>query len=272
MLEVARRRFLAEGYQAVTLRSVAAEAGVDAALISYFFGSKKGLFGAALALPANPPELLLGALAGDPETLPERVLSALLHAWDDPEGGDALRAMVTAAMQDPDLARLLQEVLEREMSTASPSTSGSTARLRAAAFVTQLAGVVFARYVLAVEPVATMKADELIRHLAPGLRASLQGPRPRARAPIRAGTDAWIPSGRAVERLISGVRRRGINHLRGARAARWTGASGYSASIFCQGQQVAALGGIHYTWSPTGHSPLAGWSSRRGRVSPAALA
>ena len=179
VLEVARRRFLADGYQAVTLRSIAAEAGVDAALISYYFGSKKGLFGAAMALSANPPEVLLGALAGDPDHLPERVLLALLHAWDDPEGGDALRAMVNAAIQEPDLARLLREVLEHEIvDRIAEYLPGRSARLRAAAFVTQLAGVVFARYVLAVEPVATMKVDELVRHLAPGLRASLHSPRP----------------------------------------------------------------------------------------------
>jgi AcrR family transcriptional regulator len=179
VLEVARRRFLADGYQAVTMRSIATEAGVDAALISYYFGSKKGLFGAALALSANPPEVLLGALGGDPETLPERVLTALLHAWEDPEGGDALRAMVSAAIQEPDLARLLREVLEHEIvDRLAEYLPGRSARFRAAAFVTQLAGVVFARYVLAVEPVATMKVDELVRHLAPGLRAALRGPRP----------------------------------------------------------------------------------------------
>ena len=175
---MARRRFLADGYQAVTMRSIAAEAGVDAALISYYFGSKKGLFGAALALSANPPEVLLRALAGDPATLPERVLSALLHAWDDPERRAAARHG-QAAVQDPDLARLLREVLEREIvDRVAEHLGGADARLRAAAFVTQLAGVVFARYVLRVEPVATMKVDELVRHLAPGLRAALIGPRP----------------------------------------------------------------------------------------------
>jgi AcrR family transcriptional regulator len=185
VLEVARRRFLADGYQAVTMRAIAAEAGVDVALISYYFGSKKGLFGAAMALSANPPEVLLQALAGDPETLPERVLSALLHAWDDPEGGDALRAMVGAAIQEPDLARLLREVLEREIvDRLAEYLPGRSSRPRAAAFVTQLAGVVFARYVLAVEPVATMKVDELVRHLAPGLRASLHGPRPTRAARV----------------------------------------------------------------------------------------
>ena len=57
----ARARFLADGYQAVTLRKVAADAGVDVALISYYFGSKVGLFGAAMALPVNPAELSMSS-------------------------------------------------------------------------------------------------------------------------------------------------------------------------------------------------------------------
>ena len=185
---MAHRRFLAEGYQSVTMRSVAAEAGVDAALISYYFGSKKGLFGAAMALSANPPEVLLAALAGDPQHLPERVLTALLHAWDDPAGGAALRTMVSAAMQEPELARLLREVLEHEIvDRLAEHLTGRSGRVRAAAFVTQLSGVVFTRYVLAVEPVATMKVDELVRSLSPGLRAALQGPH-RTPSPLTRGS------------------------------------------------------------------------------------
>lgn len=186
MLAVAQRRFLAEGYQSVTMRSIAAEADVDVALVSYYFGSKKGLFGAALALPANPPEILLTALPGDPATLPERVLTALLRTWDDPRHGAALSVTVTAATQDPELARLLKEVFEREMiDRVAEHIGGAHARYRAGAFITQLAGVVFARYVLQLDPVATMSADELTRHLAPGLRAALSGPRP---APIQPRT------------------------------------------------------------------------------------
>jgi AcrR family transcriptional regulator len=178
VLEVARRRFLAEGYQAVTLRSIAAEAGVDVALISYFFGSKKGLFGAALALSANPAEVFLQALPGDPATLPERILRALVGTWEDPAGGGQLRVMIAGALADPDLARLLREVLEREMiDRIAEYLGGADARSRAAAFATQLAGVIFARYLLALEPVASMSLDELIRYLAPGLRAAMAGPR-----------------------------------------------------------------------------------------------
>jgi AcrR family transcriptional regulator len=182
VLDVARRRFLAEGYQAVTMRSVAAEAGVDAALLSYFFGSKKGLFGAALALPANPPEVLRAALPGDPATLPERVLRALLRAWDDPEQGPALRVLVLTAIEEPEMGRLLTEVLEREMvARIADHIGGAQPMPRAAAFGAQLAGVVLARYLLRVEPLASMPPDELVRHLAPGLRAALAGPRPLPR-------------------------------------------------------------------------------------------
>jgi AcrR family transcriptional regulator len=158
ILAVARRRFLAQGYQAVTMRAVATEAGVDAALISYFFGSKKGLFGATLALSANPPEILLRALPGDPATLPERVLRALVRAWDDPEHGQPLRVMVTAAIAEPEVARLLKEVIEREM-------------------------IVLTRYVLQLDPIATMTVDEIVHHLAPGLRSALTVRSPTRRPP-----------------------------------------------------------------------------------------
>ena len=87
--------------------------------------------------------------------------------------------MVTAAVQDPELARLLTEVFEHEMvDRIAEHIGGPHARYRAGAFVAQLAGLVFTRYVLRLEPVASMTADEIVRHLAPGLRAALHGPRP----------------------------------------------------------------------------------------------
>ena len=44
MLAAARRRFLAESYENVGLRDIAAEVGVDVALIGRYFGSKEELF------------------------------------------------------------------------------------------------------------------------------------------------------------------------------------------------------------------------------------
>jgi len=44
LLETARRLFAERGYQAVSVRALAAEAGVNAAMIHYYFGSKEGLY------------------------------------------------------------------------------------------------------------------------------------------------------------------------------------------------------------------------------------
>lgn len=184
ILEVARRRFLAEGYASVTMRSIAAEAGVDAALISYFFGSKHGLFGAALALSANPAEVLASVLPGELEGLPERVLHALLATWDDPERGAPLHVMLRAAAHDPDVARLVSEMAEREIvGRIAERLGGADARQRAGMFAAQITGLIFTRYLVQLDPIATMRADELVRRMAPGLRAVLR-PVPQRR-PLR---------------------------------------------------------------------------------------
>lgn len=182
ILAVARRRFFAEGYDAVSLRSVADEAGVDVALIGYHFGSKKGLFGAALALTANPAELLARELDGPLNSLPERLVRTIVGVWDDPATGGPLRALVEGVLRDPDVARLFREVIEREMiARIAERIGGPDASKRAAIAASQIAGLVMGRYVLYLEPITSMAPDELVQRLAPTLRAALAGPRPPAK-------------------------------------------------------------------------------------------
>lgn len=177
ILAVARRRFLADGYARVTMRAVAAEAGVDAALISYHFGSKRGLFGAAMELPANPPEILAEALKGPLNTLPERVIRAVTAVWDDPARGPALRTLASAAVHDPEFGRLFREVVEREMIGRIADRLGAAdASGRAAIVGSQIAGMIFLRYVLRIEPLASMPGDELAARMAPAMRVALAGP------------------------------------------------------------------------------------------------
>jgi AcrR family transcriptional regulator len=184
ILEVARRRFLAEGYQRVTLRSIAGEAGVDAALISYFFGSKRGLFGAAMSLAVNPADVIDRLLQADLNTLPERLIRTVVTVWDDPELGAPLRTLIDAAVREPEVTRLVREMFEREMVTRiAGRLRGPDAAHRAGVVGSQIAGLIFARYVLAMEPLASMSVDELTARLAPALRATMRGPARMVRGP-----------------------------------------------------------------------------------------
>lgn len=179
ILAVARRRFFADGYDGVSLRSIAEEAGVDVALISYHFGSKKGLFGAALALTANPAELLARELGGPLNSLPERLVRKMINVWDDPVTGGPLRALLAGVVREPDVARLFREAVEREIiARIAERIGGPDATKRAGVAVTQIVGLLMTRYVLCLEPIASMPAGELSVRLAPTLRAALTGPRP----------------------------------------------------------------------------------------------
>src|SRR3954469_12795614 len=53
LVQAARRRFAFDGYRATTVREIAADAGVNVALINRYFLSKEGLFEACIARAAE---------------------------------------------------------------------------------------------------------------------------------------------------------------------------------------------------------------------------
>jgi AcrR family transcriptional regulator len=174
ILAAARTQFIAVGYRAATVRSIAAEAGVDPALISYFFGSKQHLFGEALALRANPAEIIAEAMAGPLDELPRRLLTVLLETWDQPENQPTLLAIAQAGA-GPDSSALtrsfVEEVLavpitERLLHEGAPA---GEVRLCTALLLTQLVGVIYARYVLAADPVAAIPRQAFIDRFTPAL-------------------------------------------------------------------------------------------------------
>ena len=174
VLAAARARFLADGYDGASLRSIAADAGVDVALLSYFFGSKRGLFGAALALPVNPLDVLQSEIDGDLATLPERLLTRLLAIWDEPATGEPLKALGRAAISDPDLGRLVRQTIGTEIvGRMTERIGGPQATQRAVAFTTQVAGIILTRYLIGFEPMASMGRDDVVRTMAPTLRYPL---------------------------------------------------------------------------------------------------
>ena len=128
-----------------------------------------------MALEANPALVLAEALPGDLNTLPERILHALIATWDDPRRSAPMRVMIAGAVADAEVARLLREVVETEMiARIAERLGGPDATARAAVASVQAMGLIFDRYLLRAEPLASMPADELVARMAPALRAALR--------------------------------------------------------------------------------------------------
>ena len=177
ILAAARERFAEQGFDRVRMRDVAADAGVDVALVTYHFGSKDGLFGAALQMPAPMAALMADVLqTGGIEDFGERFLRRVLELWDDETTGGPLVALVRSAMSHPPAAEQLREFVQAELLARIAARLGTPdADRRAALFGSQLIGILLYRHVLRVEPVASMPAAELVERAAPALQRHLTG-------------------------------------------------------------------------------------------------
>lgn len=175
ILEVARRLFAQRGDAGATVRAVAAEAGVDPALVIRYFGSKDGLFIASSDFRLGLPAL---------SQLPRRRVGVALARrfvtlWDEDAG---MTVLLRAAASNHEAAMAMRDRFAAEVFTAvAPLGSARTAGRRAALVASQVLGVAFARYVLALPPLVTLPAETLIEHLGALLQlAAVERPR-RAR-------------------------------------------------------------------------------------------
>jgi len=176
ILEAARARFARHGYIGTTVRAVAVDARVDAALVHYFFGTKTSLFAAAMALPVNPADVLAGVLTDGVEDLGERLARAFLRIWDDPAAGAPLVGLVRSAASHDEAATMLREFAGQEMlARLAGALDDPRAELRATLVGAQLLGVAMGRYVLRIEPLASANHDTLASALAPTLQRYLTG-------------------------------------------------------------------------------------------------
>ncbi|MDP8977678.1 MAG: TetR family transcriptional regulator [Actinomycetota bacterium] len=179
ILEAARRRFARDGYAGATMRRIARDAGVDAALVHHYFGTKDRLFAAALEVPVRPQELLPPVLAAGPDGLGERLLRLFLSVWDAEGDGGSFAALIRSAVTNERAAALLREFVTTQiLGTVTARLDVDRPRLRASLVGTQLVGLGMARYVLRLEPVASAPPDALVALVAPTLQRYLTGDLP----------------------------------------------------------------------------------------------
>jgi AcrR family transcriptional regulator len=176
ILDAARRAFAERGYHHATIRQVAELAGVDPALVHHYFGTKQGLFIAAVQLPVNPVERLAELLADDPELVGERMAGVFLSVWDQAADQSPLLALVRSAVADEQAAAMLREFLTEEILAQIARRLGSPdATLRATLVGSQLVGLIMARYIIRVEPLASAPSAQVAAAVGPTLQRYLTG-------------------------------------------------------------------------------------------------
>lgn len=176
ILQAAVAQFAARGYERASLRAIARDAAVDQKLIAHYFGSKHELFSAAMRLPIDPAELLPQLLGGDPATVGERFARVAVGILEETETRERMVGVIRAVASQPEIARTLKEFLEDEVLSRAEEQLGADAPRRLALAASQLVGLALARHVVAVEPLVTASADELVQALAPTFQRYLTEP------------------------------------------------------------------------------------------------
>ncbi len=179
ILRAAREGFAARGYQSTSLRSIAADAGVDPALIHHYFDTKQRLFLATVAVPVPIDEVLGTLVADGPDGLGERLLTTLLSIWDS-EVQPNLVAAVRTALADPEMGRVFGEFLDLELVGRVLGAVGvphDEAARRGALVASQLLGVIVGRYLLRLPALTAPTSAELVAAVGPTLQHYLEGSR-----------------------------------------------------------------------------------------------
>jgi AcrR family transcriptional regulator len=176
ILEAAQRLFATEGYDHTTIRAVAEMAGVDSALVMHYFSSKDGLFRAATEWPFDIDEVTRHILDGDPSGMGERLVRVVCEVWEDETTRHPLTVILRNAVQREEAAALWCEFIERYMVARVVERTGDpTAAFRGSLAHAAVVGLILARYVIRVEPLASAAREDVVRAVGPTVQRYLAG-------------------------------------------------------------------------------------------------
>jgi AcrR family transcriptional regulator len=169
ILAAAREQFAASGYQAATIRSIAAAAGIDPAMVMRYYGNKEGLFAAAAEFDLKLPDL--GAVPRS--AVGEALVAHFLDRW---EGDETLMALLRTAVTNDAAAARMQAIFASQLAPLIAKLCGqprAAAATRAGLIATQILGLALCRYVLRLPPVVGLKRAEIVRRIGATIQAYL---------------------------------------------------------------------------------------------------
>ncbi|MFG1796918.1 TetR family transcriptional regulator [Nocardia sp. NPDC049149] len=170
ILEAARARFAAEGFRKATIRAIATDAAIDPSMVMRYFGSKDGLFAAAVDIDLALPDLA----AADPDRLGELLVRRFLALWEEPPGNEVLRTLLRSAVTDDAVTERFRTVFaEQVLPAVLRFGDAADAPRRSGLVVTQLLGIALCRYILRIPPVVALTREALIADIAPTIQRYL---------------------------------------------------------------------------------------------------
>jgi len=173
ILDAARQRFAAGGYERATVRAIAHDAGIDPSMVMRYYGSKDGLFAAVIDVELDFPDLH----EIDPGTLGTVLVGHFLELW---ERDTVLRTLLRVGVTNAAGADRLHEVFRDQLVPAARAfvPDAAAAERRAALVASQVLGMALVRYVLRFGPAADMTRQEVLAWLAPTVQRYLTAEAP----------------------------------------------------------------------------------------------
>lgn len=173
ILDAARERFAADGYERATIRAIARDAGIDPSMVMRYYGSKEGLFAAAVALDLRLPDL-----TGVPRDEVGRALvSHFLGVWEENE---ELTAVLRVGATNQAGAERMQGIFRDQLLPVARQVCPDPEQVpaRAALCAAQLLGLALTRYVLRLPAARELTREELLAWLGPTVQRYLTAPNP----------------------------------------------------------------------------------------------
>lgn len=167
ILAAARERFRVAGFQGATIRAIAADAGIDPAMVMRYYGSKDKLFAAAAEFDLRLPDFT----NTDRTQVGRSLVRHFLERW---EGDDALVILLRSSATNGDAALRMQEIFETQIRPlAAGFVPAEQSAVRAGLIATQILGMALCRFVLRLPPVAEMSREEIVEWLGPTIQRYL---------------------------------------------------------------------------------------------------
>ena len=179
ILEAASAQFGEYGYQATTMRKIGQAAGVDAKLVHYYFGTKEELFGTVIAETFHArgfPGLLSETPSETGDSPGVQYLLAVLTALEDSDVGPAFIGLVRGLGTHEESRSIFLRFVNKEiLGRIAPQLDTDHPEVRMALAGSQLLGLVFARYILRIPPVAELSIQEVARTIGPTIDRYILG-------------------------------------------------------------------------------------------------